>query len=116
MPSMTFRFTTECEMTLEGQSYEEIYLQFKDFQHGLSRSSECGQITVCPPESDQMYFALDGDTEMTEIPYFKGSFEEDIANRCQRERLRPVPSNIASESSKINLSRKVTDKIPDVYW
>ena len=34
MATMTFRFATECEMTLSGDSYEEIYLKFKDFQHG----------------------------------------------------------------------------------
>lgn len=111
MPSMTFRFATECEMTLEGESYQEMYLQFKDFLHGVTDVQHKSRLFVCPPESDQVFFALDGDTHMTEIPYFKGSFEADIAKRCRGNPLRAVPC-----AKMPVLSDQVTGLIPDVYW
>lgn len=111
MPSMTFRFTTECEMTLEGASYQEMYLQFKDFLHGVTEVQAHSNVSVCPPESDQMFFALDGDTDMTEIPYFKGSFEADIAQRAQGNPLKAAPP-----AKMPMLPSTVASHIPDVYW
>ena len=108
---MTFRFTTECEMTLEGNSYQEMYLQFKDFLHGVTDVQKQAQMSVCPPESDQMFFALDGETEMTEIPYFKGSFEADIAQRANGNPLKAVP-----HEKMPMLPSNVASQIPDVYW
>ena len=58
MPSMKFRFTTECEMTLEGESYEDIYLKFKDFQHGDTSIAARAHLEVCPPESDQLFLCF----------------------------------------------------------
>lgn len=111
MPSMTFRFTTECEMTIDGDSYQEMYLQFKDFLHGVNDVQTQAKVFVCPPESDQMFFSLDGAIEMTEIPYFKGSFEADIAQRAGDNPLKSVPP------MKIPvLPTQVTSHIPDVYW
>ncbi|WP_439135405.1 hypothetical protein [Pseudomaricurvus sp.] len=112
MLSMTFRFTTECELTLEGSSYEEIYLQFKDFQHGAPAVQQQGALKVYPPESDQMFFQLDDDTRLQEIPYFKGSFDADIAQRCHGRSLQPEPAHV----KLIMLPKQVTDRIPDVYW
>ena len=34
MAKMSFRFTTEVEIELKGDSYEEIYLKLKDMMHG----------------------------------------------------------------------------------
>lgn len=111
MPSMTFRFTTECEMTLEGNSYQEMYLQFKDFLHGETQVQDSCQLVVCPPESDQMFFSLDGADERVEIPYFKGSFEADIAQRVNGNPLKSVPP-----IKMPMLPEKVAQQIPDVYW
>lgn len=111
MPSMTFRFTTECEMTLDGNSYQEMYLQFKDFLHGISDVQRKAKVFVCPPESDQMFFALDGAVEMTEIPYFKGSFDADIAQRVDDNPLASVP-----EQKMPIIPTQVMRHIPDVYW
>lgn len=112
MLSMTFRFTTECELTLEGNSYEEIYLQFKDFQHGVSGIQERGTLKVYPPETDQIFFQLDSDGSLQEIPYFKGSFQADIAQRCQGRELQAEPAGVR----QVVLPKQVTDRIPDVYW
>ena len=54
---------------------------------------------------------FDGDTQMTEIPYFKGSFEADIAQRVKDNPLTAVP-----EMKMPILSASVTNHIPDVYW
>ncbi|MBU3071113.1 hypothetical protein KOI40_14910 [Aestuariicella sp. G3-2] len=112
MLSMTFRFTTECELTLEGNSYEEIYLQFKDFQHGVPGVQERGVLKAYPPETDQIFFQLDNNGSLQEIPYFKGSFQEDIAERCQAKALQAEPASVPL----ITLPKQVTDRIPDVYW
>lgn len=112
MLSMTFRFTTECELTLEGSSYEEIYLQFKDFQRGVSGVQQQGALKAYPPESDQVFFQLDNDASLQEIPYFKGSFEVDIAQRCEGRSLQAEPSHV----KLIMLPKHVTDRIPAVYW
>jgi hypothetical protein len=82
MPSMTFRFTTECELTLKGDSYEDIYLQFKEFMHGDRRVPLRHAISVYPPESVQVFFHTDHSDTLHEIPQFKGDFKEDIAARC----------------------------------
>ncbi|NIB43966.1 hypothetical protein HBA55_30470 [Pseudomaricurvus alkylphenolicus] len=111
MPSITFRFTTECEMTLEGGSYEEIYLRFKDFHHGVQQVQSEARISVCPPESDQVFFALDGDSTLYEIPYFKGSFEADIAKNCEGQSLK-----VDKTRRGPFISTQVADQIPDVYW
>ncbi len=110
MPSMTFRFTTECELTLDGHSYEEIYLQFKDFMHGKSETKAQANVSMSPPESGQIFFALDSDPRMMEIPRFKGDFTVDIAQHCPGKSLKPDPY------TPVRLSQKVADRIPDVYW
>lgn len=83
MPSMTFRFTTECELTMRGDSYEDIYLQFKDFMHGNQTIALKHAISVFPPESVQVFFQTDGNRTLHEIPQFKGDFKEDIVSRCE---------------------------------
>ena len=83
MPAITFRFTTECEMTLSGDSYEDIYLSFKDFMHSKQSMQNAAHVAVYPPESDQIFFHLDGEDKSFEIPYFKGSFSEDIVRYCE---------------------------------
>jgi hypothetical protein len=91
MPSMTFRFTTECELTLKGGSYEDIYLQFKDFMHGDRRVPLQHAISVYPPESVQVFFHTDHSDTLREIPQFKGDFREDIAARCTADELTNPP-------------------------
>ena len=82
MPSMTFRFTTECELTMRGASYEDIYLQFKEFMHGNRCIPLQHAISVDPPQSVQVFFHTEASETLHEIPHFKGDFNEDIAARC----------------------------------
>lgn len=111
MPAMTFRFTTECEMTLQGDSYEDIYLRFKDFMHGNLSLQHQAQLTVYPPESEQMFFHLGDDSGYHEIPYFKGGFSDDIVRYCGEHPLKP---NFAPTQG--TLSKKVQSFMPDFYW
>ena len=110
MPTMTFRFTTECELTLDGDSYETIYLRFKDFMHGVSDVQKKAQVVVYPPESEQMFFQLDNETEFREIPYFKGGFSDDIARYCDGRSLRP-----ATMQSPRMLAKNI-HAYPEYYW
>ena len=112
MPAITFRFATECEMTLQGPSYEDIYLRFKDFMHGDLSVAQDGEISVCPPESDQMFFHLEQQETLHEIPFFKGGFKQDIAERCDEDLL-TTPS---PQPNRMMLSQKVQNLIPSVYW
>ncbi|MEC7546200.1 MAG: hypothetical protein VX474_03615 [Pseudomonadota bacterium] len=78
MAKMSFRFTTEVEIELKGDSYEEIYLMLKDMMHGDRRISSQLNLKVFPPEDSRMYFGMEGEKELHEIPMFKGDFTEDI--------------------------------------
>lgn len=113
MPSLTFRFTTECEMTLRGASYEEIYLRFKDFQHGDMDVAREAKLDICPPESDQMFFQVDENDALHEIDNFKGSFQQDIARRCDESELQMPALN---PKGNVTLADAVRNYIPDVYW
>lgn len=110
MPTMTFRFTTECEMTLEGESYEDIYLRFKDFMHGTMDVQKKARIMVYPPESEQMFFHLDTETEFHEIPYFKGGFGDDIVRHCEGQSLRSTPI------FSTQMLAKNVHAYPEYYW
>ncbi len=94
MSSITFRFATECEMTIKGKSYEDAYMKFKDFMHGDDSVQKDATVTVCPPESDQLYFSLDQQYKMYEIEQFKGSFAADIEARDQKVALTPADVGI----------------------
>ncbi len=111
MPAITFRFTTECEMTLRGDSYETIYLQFKDFMHKQRPIRETANVKVFPPEREQMFFRLDDDVERYEIPAFKGAFKDDILRHCKDRPLKHEPP-----FSMAGLSQRVKTFIPDFYW
>ncbi len=111
MPAITFRFTTECEMTLRGDSYESIYLQFKDFIHSQSPHRDPANIRVYPPESEHMFFVLDNDDKRYEIPSFKGGFRDDILRYCGDRPLNNEPS-----FSTAGLAQRVKGFIPDFYW
>ncbi|NRB37200.1 MAG: hypothetical protein HRU20_01885 [Pseudomonadales bacterium] len=78
MHQVTFRFVTECELTFAAESYEEAYMQFIDFQRGEHVDAESVQLMACPPETDAVYFKLEGDTEFHEISHFKGDFKADM--------------------------------------
>ncbi len=111
MPTMTFRFTTECEMTLKGDSYEDVYLRFKDFMHGELAVQNQAQLKVYPPESDQMFFHMGEEDDFHEIPRFKGGFSDDIVRHCEGHPLTPGPV-----TTRAMLSQKVKGFIPDFYW
>lgn len=110
MPAMTFRFTTECEMTLEGDSYEDIYLRFKDFMHGALDVQNKATTAVYPPESDQIFFHLDDEQQFREIPYFKGGFSDDIVRYCEGRALNAKPAFTQSM-----LAQNVK-AYPEYYW
>lgn len=112
MASMTFRFTTECEMTLDAASYEEAYLRFKDFMRGQRTDDFTSAVNVLPPESVQIFFHTDHDDDFQEIGQFKGDFVEDIVTRCNADQLIPTRSApLMWQFREICL-----DGIPEVYW
>jgi hypothetical protein len=78
MAKMTFRFTTEVEVELRGNSYEEIYLMLKDMMHGDRPISAQSNVRIYPPEQSGMFFSMEGERELHEIPAFKGDFRRDI--------------------------------------
>lgn len=112
MPAMTFRFTTECEMTLNGASYEDIYLQFKDFLHGDMRVPRRAQLAVSPPESVQLYFHIDGGPRH-EIEAFRGDFQRDIRLRCDEHELE---GQALQATGRWRLDDAVLSSIPTAYW
>lgn len=82
MPSLTFRFNTECQVKIEGASYEEAYLRFKDFMHGEAPLSTEFALAVCPPEDPTIFFEVDDQTDYNTIDRFKGDFVIDIVGHC----------------------------------
>lgn len=78
MPTMTFRFTTECELTFEGNSYEETYLKFKDLCHRQTPISESPFVKIYPPENSNILFEVDEQNTYTDMGMMKGDFKADI--------------------------------------
>lgn len=113
MPSMTFRFTTECTLTLCGSTYEDIYLKFKDFQHGDMNVQKEGIIKALPPESGQLFFSVDDNEKLYEIASFKGSFPDDIKRNCQDQ---PLVSPPVKGTQPLSISAAVKERIAEVYW
>lgn len=111
MASMTFRFTTECEMTLDAASYEEAYLRFKDFMHGQGTDSS-STLNVLPPESVQIFFQTDHEDHFHQIDEFKGDFRADIVDRCGASKL------VRTRETPLMWQFKgiCIDGIPEVYW
>ena len=46
--------------------------------HGERLISTQSNLKVFPPEDSRMYFGMEGEKELHEIPMFKGDFTEDI--------------------------------------
>jgi len=91
MPSLTFRFNTECQVKIDGDSYQEAYLRFKDFMHGEAPLSTEHALEICPPEDPTIFFEVDDQTDYNIIDRFKGDFVQDIVQSCPadlRERMR----------------------------
>jgi hypothetical protein len=101
MATITFRFTTECEMTLSDGSYEEIYLQFKDFMHGDPGVLQKAGVKIYPPESVQVFFNIGGYGEMHEILQFKGDYQQDISDNCDSAELhmQDMPTHLMAKKS-----------------
>ncbi|WP_419813453.1 hypothetical protein [Bacterioplanoides sp.] len=78
MAKMSFRFMTEVEVELKGDSYEEIYLMLKDMMHGDRAISSQSNVKVFPPEDSAMFFSMEGEQDLHQIPHFKGDFKRDI--------------------------------------
>lgn len=78
MAKMSFRFMTEVEVELKAESYEEIYLMLKDMMHGQRPISAQSNVKIFPPEQSSMYFSMEGERELHEVPQFKGDFKRDI--------------------------------------
>ena len=85
MPSIKFRFTTECQVTIESASYEEAYLKFKDFMHDTTPISVDKGLEVCPPENPTIFFEVDDQTDYNTIDNFKGDFITDIVENCSQD-------------------------------
>ena len=85
MPSIRFRFSTECQVTVEGGSYEEAYLRFKDFMHGETPMSTQEGLEIFPPEDPTVFFEVDDQTDYNTIGNFKGDFVKDIVEYCSHD-------------------------------
>lgn len=85
MPSLTFRFNTECQFKIDGASYEEAYLKFKDFMHGAAPPSAEWSLSVCPPEDPTIYFEVDDQSDYSTIERFKGDFVQDIVHHAPED-------------------------------
>lgn len=85
MPSIKFRFNTECQLTIDGESYEEAYLRFKDFVHGDTPMSTVAGVEIFPPEDPTIYFEVDDQTDYSTISNFKGDFVADVVENCSPE-------------------------------
>ena len=85
MPSIKFRFDTECQVTIKGESYEEAYLRFKDFMHGESPISTEEGVEIFPPEDPTIYFEVDDQTDYNTIDNFNGDFVKDILENCSHD-------------------------------
>ena len=85
MASIRFRFTTECQLTVESGSYEEAYLRFKDFMHGETPISTQEGLEICPPEDPVVYLEVDDHADYNTIDNFKGDFVKDIVENCSHD-------------------------------
>ena len=84
MAKITFSFTTDCEVTIEGDSYEDIYLKFKDFQHGDQQVLRRSTWLAHPPENSQVFFQIVGDDGLYEMNPIKGDYKKDIERQTGR--------------------------------
>ncbi len=95
MPQIKFRFTTECELTLDGDSYEEAYLKFKDLIHGEQKFDTQKNLKIFPPEESTIFFEVGNQQEeYSQINQLKGDFKQDILSNCT--------STVAAEISKVS--------------
>ncbi len=78
MPTITFRFTTECELTFEGDSYEESYLRFKDVCQQQTPIINKPFVKIYPPENGQILFEVDEQNTFSDMGMMKGNFKQDI--------------------------------------
>ncbi len=85
MSAITFRFVTECQMRIEGGSYEEAYMKFKDFMQGHEPMEVGGGLEICPPEEPTVYFEVEEQSDYNTIGTFRGDFVKDIVNNCPVE-------------------------------
>lgn len=92
MPSMTFRFTTECELTLDGQSYEDIYLKFKDICQSDAPFLQQHQLTLFPPEQSTVLFEVDEQNQFNAME-LKGNFQQDIIENLPENWVRRIRSH-----------------------
>jgi len=84
MASITFRFTTECEITLEACSYQEAYLQFKDlcqqkkaFYPRAAPPLDSLSCRVYPPEQNTVLFEIDEQDQFSSMT-LQGNYPQDI--------------------------------------
>ena len=85
MSAITFRFVTECQMRIEGGSYEEAYLKFKDFMQDHEPMKAGEGLEIYPPEEPTVYFEVEEQTDYNTIGTFRGDFVKDIVNNCPAE-------------------------------
>lgn len=82
MKTMTFRFSTEAEVTLNGDCYEALYMQFKAFMHREADALAGAEINIMPPEDSQMFVSLDGEA-LFEITALRGDYHRDISSNLK---------------------------------
>jgi hypothetical protein len=78
MPSITFRYISENEVTLTGNSYEDIYQRFHQYQQGSNQALQETPVKVLEPRGVHVLFSLDKETGFHDIEKLTGSFKADI--------------------------------------
>lgn len=105
MASITFRFTTECEITFEGCSHQEAYLQFKDLYQlkkpfNLHKTPSQGKLPhhIYPPSDNVVLFEIDEQDQFNAMT-LQGDYSLDILSNLPDNWLRRIgaPSNTTTE-------------------
>ncbi len=77
MKTMTFRFTTEAEVTFTGSCYEQMHMQFLAFTHQENNALEGATIQISPPQDSHLFISVDH-SPYKNIDSVKGDFQHDI--------------------------------------
>jgi hypothetical protein len=77
MKTMTFRFNTEAEVTLSGDCYEAMHMQFLSFIHREKEALSDAKITITPPHDSLLHLSVDH-SPCHLVEDVKGDFKHDI--------------------------------------
>jgi len=109
MVSITFRFMTECEITLKACSHQEAYLQFKDlYHHGKpfhlrASSSSYPSQHIYPPLHNAILFEIDEQNQFNTMT-MQGSYSQDILANLPDNWLRRIDASSNKRATKLEVT------------